>query len=913
MKTSPQANKTVSFLTHNPPLYSQSNYSSNAQIYTQSNYSLQNQTQSTKSFANPQMGKTPPPPLDPHSDPNQIYQEYCDLFQSHQQILLKCSKLEESLRNETINSEEQRSYIEILKQALEEKLITNELWNDVKVPQPQSPVDFYLEMMKMKQNMDQKEQDFNEIMKSFEETKEHLESLISQNQELEKTQVKLTEEKESLLEYLDELKENFMRIEQQNQQYESLISSLKREKDEMKSYFEDLKPQLEEKIEENARMSEDLQSEKALFHEIEGHRQKLLERNEELETEINDLKSNDFKKEITNLRNEISSLSQEKNTLMEKLRISNENFSTVKCTLQETQSDLDKALEKSNTLNEELQKYKEFQNNYQDLELKHLALQEEFDNLSQGKKEEITRIENERQRKMDEIKGVYQQLSQNRTEIRNLKEELSKMENERGSYNQNLETLTQQNAHQKAIISNFESEIQEYKKILQERDLSSAKLHTLTIKYQADKEFYEDSLKEFRRKNNDLTQENETILRELHQIKEKTQVLEENLEKASNKNPRNHSMSMEQAFKYVNSMIMDLKRHLGNTKLTRNNEKFDLESSLLELHELIIMCLERFEEINSNSFSKRQFLEEKEQEIRSLQEKVDSYEQNFERNIGIFEKEKEELAHKFENEHKEIVQEMKKQEEINRKLLENEVKFENELIKESCNKLKKEKACFEYLLKRIKAVFLEEEGKKLIDELAIITFEILELEIKKTELQVKLEQITQQKLKDNYYDLNNLKENLYDVQRNLERYYEKKKNLENELQKMEFVDKKKSDDSRDKVKRMIKTNSESNLRAIFEETRGTDNSLVSNRNFESKLSSIKDEKAPNKPQIYRDFSSSKYVSYQDKFEKAGSLYEKSSNFSYDVNPVYNNLNELRNKFAKKGWKAGGLSYYEENK
>ena len=120
------------------------------------------------------------------------------MHQAHQQIALKCLKLEESLRNETINSEEQRSYIEILKQALEEKLITNELWNDVKVPHPQSPVDFYLEMMKMRQTLEQKEVDFNQIMKAFEETKEQLESELTRNQELEKGDAKLTEEKETL-------------------------------------------------------------------------------------------------------------------------------------------------------------------------------------------------------------------------------------------------------------------------------------------------------------------------------------------------------------------------------------------------------------------------------------------------------------------------------------------------------------------------------------------------------------------------------------------------------------------------------------------------------------------------------------------------------------------------------------------
>ena len=65
----------------------------------------------------------------------------------------------------------------------------------------------------------------------------------------------------------------------------------------------------------------------------------------------------------------------------------------------------------------------------------------------------------------------------------------------------------------------------------------------------------------------------------------------------------------------------------------------------------------------------------------------------------------------------------------------------------------------------------------------------------------------------------------------------------------------------------------------------------------------------NKPQIYnREYSTSKYVSYQDKFEKGGSMYEKPNNVSLE-NPIYNNLNELRSKFSKKPWI--GLNYYDE--
>ena len=834
-------------------------------------------------------------------------EENRDFYSINQQLQVKCNKLEESLRNETIHSEEQRSYIEILKQALEEKLITNELWTDCKEfkGNGHSPVDFFVEFTKMKQKIEEKDQEFEEIYHGFEENKEKLESLKNSNEEFERNFEKLTEEKESLLEYLDELKGNFERIEQQNMQYEGLISALSNEKEEFKGFCEDLKREIEEKNEENNRICEELFSEKALGKEIEIHRQKLLKKNEDFELEINEMKKNDNKNEIERLSGEILRINEEKSlifeekliiseentTLLEKLRCSNANFSTVSSTLQETQCELDKALEKVSFFNDELLKTEEIRKKFQELEMENLSLKEEFEGISQGKIEEIERIENDRQRKMEEIKAFYEKLSQNRIEIHDLKEEILRVGNEKTAISQEIENFKEQNEWGKTRIFGLEEENQEFKRLLQERDMNSAKLHTLSIKYQTDKDFFEDSIKEFR-------EENDFLRKEIIGNKEKLQDFERNSSK-------NSKSSMEQAIKYVNSMIMDLKRHLGTSKLTRNSEKFDLESSLLELHELIIISLEKLEEINTNSYAKRALFEEKDQEIKTLQEKLSSFEVNFERNIEIFEKEKEEIVDNYEKKQREI----KKNEEIHRENSEKEAMFENDQMRENMNKLKKEKSIYEYLLKKFKGILIDEETRKILEELHMINFEILDSELKKTELQVKFEQINQLKFKENY------KENIYEIQKSLERLYSKKSLVENELQKIELIDRKKQDEKKqeeNKTKKMMKTSSESNLRAIFEETRGTtDYSMMSlNKNFESKLSSIKDEKITNKPQIYKDFSSSKYVSYHDKQEKVGGFYERNNSYNGEANPIYNNLNELRSKFAKKPWKVG-LGYYEE--
>ena len=60
-------------------------------------------------------------------DYNELIRSGADMRFVFEEIIHKNQQLEESLRQETLNSEEQRSYIEILKQALEGKLYEGSL------------------------------------------------------------------------------------------------------------------------------------------------------------------------------------------------------------------------------------------------------------------------------------------------------------------------------------------------------------------------------------------------------------------------------------------------------------------------------------------------------------------------------------------------------------------------------------------------------------------------------------------------------------------------------------------------------------------------------------------------------------------------------------------------------------------
>ena len=61
-------------------------------------------------------------PSEEISDKSEIFNQYKNLSQSYNNAQEKILELEETLKIETINSEEQRAYIEILKQSLEQKM-----------------------------------------------------------------------------------------------------------------------------------------------------------------------------------------------------------------------------------------------------------------------------------------------------------------------------------------------------------------------------------------------------------------------------------------------------------------------------------------------------------------------------------------------------------------------------------------------------------------------------------------------------------------------------------------------------------------------------------------------------------------------------------------------------------------------
>lgn len=179
--------------------------------------------------------------------------------------------------------------------------------------------------------------------------------------------------------------------------------------------------------------------------------------------------------------------------------------------------------------------------------------------------------------------------------------------------------------------------------------------------------------------------------------------------------------------------------------------------------------------------------------------------------------------------------------ETDQKMYENEIRMqENEAKTE---KIAKEKSCLYLVLKKIRNMIIEEEIRNCFDEFLATSIEITRLELQKTEILIQNEEKTE-------FDRRKLNE----INIEIEKMYRKKDILENDLSKIELFDRKRENSRR---KNSV-DNSSLRKSEVFE----TKN--LGKNPSESGFKSIEF----NKPQIVREFSSGKYVSYGDnKLEK----------------------------------------------
>jgi len=286
----------------------------------------------------------------PYEKNDSLLEQYKAISYAYSNSQQKIVELEESLRIETINSEEQRAYIEVLKAALESKINDLGLMNFIKETAKYSKtnhLDLFIQFQNLKENIDNtsnqsknQESRIMELEAFIEAQQNEMNQLKITNQELmdfnaninadignsikglnhlDEENKKLKNEKNHVLDYLDEMTQ---KLEKMQKDYEDAMTRIKEKDDFINNLQREIASlhkhiQMLESNQANNRPgyankgNNDMSSE--LMKELEMLKRKYQELISRLpnEREIED--------EVKDLKNEVEKLTKENNALKNEL------------------------------------------------------------------------------------------------------------------------------------------------------------------------------------------------------------------------------------------------------------------------------------------------------------------------------------------------------------------------------------------------------------------------------------------------------------------------------------------------------------------------------------------------------------------------------------------------------------------
>lgn len=369
-----------------------------------------------------------------HLNPGQLHELYAALYSKAQHLIREKMDLEESLRLETLQTEEQRAYIEALKQALETKTEQYGRKTDLFPDLPQSKH----EKTQLTSNLPEKNQELQsqlslktreiaEISEKNREISKELEEVTSALQQSVDELSKLESEKTALLEYIQEHAEIEKSLFESKQSLENMLET------EKNAHF---------RTQNNLKNAEKTQK-------------------NELEMELNQIYA-----KLQNSENRGNSLEAEINELKEKEKLitqKNENLQAINSTLanslRELQTEIDNFKENCANLTTEKENLMEINGN---LEEKIADLEENL-RISEGKIEELNR-ENDGKSLKKEIN--LREIANFKEQIKELEFELNQAKNEANLYKIECETI-------KNSLENSEKELKTVKKTKEKLEMKS--------------------------------------------------------------------------------------------------------------------------------------------------------------------------------------------------------------------------------------------------------------------------------------------------------------------------------------------------------------------------------------------------------------------------------------------------------
>ncbi len=408
-----------------------------------------------------------PFPLEKIHDEKSLRENYHNLFILYNDNIIEKNHILDTLKIETINNEEQKNYMEILKQTIDSFIMknsftrilnqikkqyydpkNNNFLNDNKNVQIPNNIDFLTEITILKNDVEKYRKESVLTQALINELKREIEFLKNNNTNLMSNKEKIIENLENLLRELDQAKFKLRNLENENEilikeaeinkendillreeleNFKEIAANLNKENIEINSKFSEIKSHLEN-IQNVQNKTFDY---KKSFDKIYLDLNDELKKNKNLEDELTKCKNNldKYKSEDVKLKEDLKMIDLIKNNLLDEISILKKNINLLEETNKEIENE-NKIKEKEiQILNNKLNLYSKDSNknsnysfdnsfNINNKILENEKLNREFEDY---KKDSIKVIEN-LQYKLEEIKNN----NNNNNDLLNLQQSIHK-------------------------------------------------------------------------------------------------------------------------------------------------------------------------------------------------------------------------------------------------------------------------------------------------------------------------------------------------------------------------------------------------------------------------------------------------------------------------------------------------------
>ena len=464
------------------------------------------------------------------------------------QLFNEKEQMSETLKKETLQNEELKNYIEILKQTLESSLIKNNIALNLENASKKTnlkPIDVLVGYTNMKEENEKNKKLLNHNKVIIEDLNSQIKNLKKLNEDFKIKNNQLIDEYKKIKKLYDDLIDKEKNLGKDNERIEIKYKNLLKENNEkdklIDAYLNKLN-QIERDLQDTNNIRGKLSKFKSDYENLEKLKNKLDNEVESLNYKNENLEKLNNKFEIENdkLKNDISIYKSQVDKLTESLSNNLLAYQSDKKILEESLKEIKKNLKKNeNTIIDLINEIEDKKNEIENLKDLNKQKDKNIENLTSELnilKINFDSLKMESSRKMiiteQNIKNLINEKDKLNNIISNLEKEKINLIEKIKEKSEEIRLLKDANENYKNEISNEKNYNEDLKnnlsKIIQEKDLNSiekSKLKndnlTLNNEIQFWKEKYDEDLKEKMEENNKLKFTNEEMSYKLNDITRK--------------------------------------------------------------------------------------------------------------------------------------------------------------------------------------------------------------------------------------------------------------------------------------------------------------------------------------------------------------------------------------------------------